>query len=137
MTASPAVELQRAIVGLLEADAALSVHVGARIYDGPPKGAVFPYLSLGASDGVVADALPVTAREETVQIDIWSRRDGSRAEAREITDAVRAALHRAEADLGLHALVDMRVTLWRVFLDPDGLTAHGVVQVTALIEEAV
>jgi hypothetical protein len=37
--------------------------------------------------------------------------------------------------MGDYGLVEMRVDLAQVVSDPDGLTSHGIVQVTALIEE--
>ncbi len=53
----------------------------------------------------------------------------------DLADAVKSALHEASPDLDTHALVEMEVVLVRVFLDRDGVTGHGVVQVGAWIEE--
>lgn len=94
-----------------------------------------PYISLGASDVVPADADCITARAETVQLDIWHRDQGRNWPCKQTVDAVRTALHGYAGDLATHALVEMRVVLTRVMDDPDGVTCHGVVQVTALIEE--
>ena len=96
---------------------------------------VYPYISFGPSDLVPDDADLITGREETVQIDIWSQQHGALIEARQIVDAVKGALHKAPPALEDHALVGLEVILARVMLDRDGVTAHGIVQLTAFVEE--
>lgn len=92
------------------------------------------YISFGAEDSNEDDAECITGREVTTQIDVWSRAVG-KIECKRIVDLVRRALHRQPLTLTENALVDIWVTLVRVLPDPDGLTTHGVVQVTAMIEE--
>ncbi len=129
-------ELQQHIYSLLTSDATV-IGLVDRVYDQvsePPFGKKEAYISFGASDYVTADAECITAGEITQQIDIWSR-DGGRAKCSTICDAVKQALHENKAPLSVNAKSRMRVTLFRIFKEPDGLTHHGVVQVTALIEE--
>lgn len=132
--------LQKLLYEALRANAGVSAMVGDRVYDHvPPDGAgkvtvEFPYISFGAYDFVPDDSDCIYAGEHTVQLDIWSRAVG-KVEAKTITDAVRRLLRDYEADMGDYGLVEMRVDLAQVIGDPDGLTSHGVVQVTALIEE--
>jgi len=45
------------------------------------------------------------------------------------------ALHEQELMLAENALAEIRVDFRRVLMDPDGVTSHGVVMVTATIEE--
>lgn len=139
---SVAVALQKAVFDALRADATVSGLIAGRVYDRIPgedqrtaaTGESFPYISFGPYDFVSDDAECVDAGEHTLQVDVWSREVG-RVEAKQITDAVRRALHRHEADLGAYALVEMRVDFAQVIGDPDGLTSHGIVRVTAMIEE--
>lgn len=74
--------------------------------------------------------------EINVQLDVWSRKVGF-PNCKQITDLVRKALHNQDLVLpGDTALVQMWVPLTKVERDPDGTTTHGVVIVTATIEEA-
>lgn len=134
MSASRA--LQKAVVAALRGDATLANFVGARVYDMQPADAVYPFVSLGPSSFVSDNDECIEGREETLQIDVWARDNGLMHPCRAITDAVYGALH--EATLSLddpYANVECNVTLGaQVFMDPDGLTAHGVVQITAMVE---
>lgn len=123
------------ILATLKSDTAVKARVAQRVYDYPPEDVVYPYISIGAADAVPVDADCITAREETVQVDIWHRDQGRKWKLAETMDAVKDALHEAEAASTSHGLVECRVVLMRRFMDPDGLTAHGVVQVTATMEE--
>jgi len=130
--------LQAAVFEHLKANSAVAAIVGARVYDHPPASAAWkkPYLAFGTGYSVDADADCIDAREHTLQIDCWSRDQGRLGPCRDLADAVHRALHRAElvADPPF-AISAMRVVLNRVFADPDGKTAHGVVQVRALVQE--
>jgi hypothetical protein len=126
---------QKAIAAALEADPAVAALVGARIYDNPPKDPAFPHVVLGATDFVPTDEECIDGREETIQIDVWARNDGKLHPCKAVVDAVYGALHQVTLALDdPYANVETNVTLVRVFADADGITAHGVVQVTAMIE---
>ncbi len=119
----------------LKADTAVADFVAARIYDFPPADATFPYISLGPSSVVPDNADCIEGREETLQIDVWDRSNGLMHPCRAIVDAVYSAFHEVTLTLDdPYANVETNVTLMQVFMDPDGLTAHGVVQVTGMIE---
>lgn len=128
-------ELQTAIYAALVADSGVSALVGSRIYDPPPSGAVFPYISFGPTDAVEADTFCLTGRVETVQVDVWSRSEAGSLECKAIVDAIKAALHDSPPTLTEAACATMIVTQTRVFRDEDGITTHGVVVVEADIEE--
>lgn len=129
------VELQDVIIAALKADASVAAIVGDRVYDRAPEGVTFPYISLGATNSIPEDADCIDAESETVQIDIWHRDQGRKWKCKATVNAVRAALHEADLDLDTNALALMRVTLTRVQIDPDNITAHGIVQVEAIVEE--
>lgn len=132
---SASLSLQDAILAALKNDAEVQALVGARIWDRAPDKAAFPHITFGPSDIVPEDYECISARVETVQIDIWSRDQGKKWPCKRIVDAVKGALHRHTADLGDHALASLRVTLARVVDDPDGITVHGIVTCEATVEE--
>lgn len=132
---SASAELQKLIYDRLVADTGVHALVADRIYDRAPLEADFPCITFGPSDVVPLDDECIDGREETIQIDCWARDQGRLRPCREIADAVKAALHDYSADMGVNALCFMRVRTVRVFEDGDGITAHGVVSVTATVEE--
>lgn len=135
-------ELQKHITTLLKADAAVMEQIND-IYDDVPEepfGETNAYISFGSTDYVEDDADGETgderirAGEHTIQIDVWTRNGGG-AKCKRVCDAVKIVLHENEEELEVNALVEMRVVLFQVVRDPDGLTHHGIIQVTAKIEE--
>lgn len=132
-------ELRKLIRDTLLADASVTALVNG-VWDRAPDEAErfaapkLAYIRFGPSDGVDAGAECIDGEEITIQLDCWSRSVGAIGCSR-IVDAVRKALHDKDLQLSANALVEMQVTLWRIMDDPDGLTTHGVVQVTALVEE--
>lgn len=128
--------LQKLLYDTLRADAAVMAQIDGVYDDVPPSafGLNKAYLSFGASDVVDTGSECIESGEYTLQIDCWSRQVGS-VHCKSITDAVKKALHDRDLEMQDHALAGISVVLVRVFRDPDGLTTHGVVQVTATIEE--
>lgn len=127
--------LQAAIYQALIADAGVAALVGTRIVDGRQAGLDYPNITFGPSDYVEDDAECITGRIEVQQLDIWSRQNGQKYQAKEILDAVKTALHETDLDLGVHGLHSLRLELARVVDDPDGITAHGIIQFAAIVEE--
>lgn len=133
---SLSLQLQGLIYQRLVADDAVGALCHDRIYDRVPENRVFPYISFGPSDTIEDDAECITGEVETLQIDCWSRYDGGYKEVKDMTGAVKSALHLYAGELATDALVELRVVGIRHFRDPDGLTSHGVVTVQAIMEEA-
>lgn len=127
--------LQRAVYELLVASPEVGAIVGDRIYDGPPTGAAFPYVSFGPSDASSDDVECITATVEALQVDCWTREGNRLGPCRKLVGAVKAAIHGAAPDLGDYAALRLDVTSTRAFMDEDGLTAHGVAVVEATVEE--
>jgi hypothetical protein len=132
---SVSVSFQDLVLARLKASAAVTNIVGDRIVDGNDDGLDYPNITFGSSDFTPDDADCIRGREETLQLDCWTREGGKKWPCRQLVDAVKGTLHDGEGALSSGALVLMRVDLVRVFDDPDGITTHGVVQVTAVIEE--
>ena len=136
MSASEA--LQKAIYTALVADFDVASLIGGRVYDGVPDKPVFPYVSFGPTDFAPEDADCITARRETVQIDVWSRDQSRLRLAKVVVDAVYAALHDANLPMDdPYALAELQVVMGTVRPDPDGITAHGILQFNALVETVV
>jgi hypothetical protein len=133
--ASASQEFQKALFAAMTGSADIVALVGPEIYDGvPPATADFPRITFGAADMVPQQLDCVNAHLETLQIDVWSRRNGELYEAKAIVNAIEALLNGADLSLATHAVSAVEITLIRVFQDRDVSTAHGVVQVEAMVE---
>lgn len=132
---SISVALQTAVYEALSNDEAVQSLVGDQVFDGVPTKAGFPRITFGPTDTQHNDLVEISARTETLQLDVWSRDKGRLRECKSICDAVRSALHLADLSISEGALVSVQVESLRVFRDKDGKTAHGVVTVRAELEE--
>ncbi|WP_273785607.1 DUF3168 domain-containing protein [Brucella intermedia] len=131
---SVSVALQDLIIATLKASPAVMALVADRIWDEPPANPEFPYISMGPDSFSTADADCIDMREQTVQIDCWTRANGRKWPCKQIVDAVVGALRHLDGDLSDGALVDSEIRIARVLDDQDGITAHGVVQLIVIIE---
>lgn len=128
-------DLQKLIFEMLTNDEAITALIDGRVFDCVSGEQEFPNITFGSSDQVADDAECISGVTETLQLDCWSRSQSGFKELKNITHAVKKCLHRSEAQLETHALVEMRVTAIRHFRDPDGQTSHGVVTIKSMIEE--
>lgn len=132
---SASAELQKLIFETLGASASVGALVGARVYDNVPAAPTFPYISFGPTQEIEDDEECVDGEEHIFQIDVWDRSQGRLVNAKRICAAVKAALHDADLEIpDPYALSFIRVRETRSFLDEDGITAHGVVNVAAMVE---
>lgn len=136
MAESAETELQGLLFRTLSGNTGIMALAGG-VYDRVPadpyKGKT-AYISFGPSDVVTDDAECISAGEYTAQLDVWSKAVGQ-VEAKRLVFLIYKALHEQQLVLTENALAEIRVDFRRVFIDPDGLTTHGVVTVTAFIEE--
>lgn len=136
MSEAPEVELQGLLFRTLTGNPAITALAGGvydRVPTDPYKGKN-SYASFGPSDVVDDGAECVASGEHTFQIDWWSRAVGQ-VECKRLVRLTRRALHEQSLELTENALAEIRVDFTRVFPDADPLITHGVVTVTALIEE--
>lgn len=132
---SASVAFATAVGTALKANAGVTALVGQRIYDGRPANVVWPFISLGVSTANPERVDCVVMRTETLQIDVWVAEGGKVWPARQIVDAVVAALDGVKLVLAEpHAVSRCDVVLARVMDDPDPMVAHGVVTLEAGIE---
>lgn len=136
MADGPQAELQKLLFTTLTGTAGIMALAGG-VYDrvpADPYKTKTAYVSFGPSDVVDDSADCIISGEHTFQLDVWSKAVGQ-VEAKRLVDLIYGALHEQSLELTENALAEIRVDFRRVFVDPDGLTTHGVVTVTALIEE--
>jgi hypothetical protein len=126
--------LQKAIYNTLTSDGALTDLLGGqRIYDEVPRGAEFPYVTLGQS--TVRDWSTATddGEEHVLTLHVWSEANGHR-EATEIIGALRGALHDRELGVSGHRLVNLRQEFAEARREPDGEAYHALVRYRAVTE---
>ena len=127
------VALRAAIHDALSNDGALTAALGgSRIYDEPPRGAEFPYITLGEArlTDVAADG---ETREHELTLHAWSRNGGHR-EAHVIAGAMLQALDDAPLTLEGQRLVNLRFAVADIRREKDGRTYHALVRFRAVTE---
>src|SRR5262245_57382268 len=131
-----AAALRAAIYDALVADAPLAALLGGpKVYDEPPRGAAFPYVTLG--DARVSDfsAGGEASEEHQLTLHAWSRQGGHR-EAHLIAGALLQALDDAPLPLDDHRLINLRFATADVRREADGRTYHALVRFRAVTEPA-
>ena len=118
----PSLALQKAVFAALVADAAVGALIGDRIYDAPPRDAVFPYVELRRRRASPTGAPAPRRAPSTSCRSTSGRASAASASATTIMDAIEAALHDAALDLDGHALVNLRFEFAEARRDPDGIT---------------
>jgi hypothetical protein len=131
-TASAA--LRAAIHDALINDAPLAALLGgAKVYDEPPRGAAFPYVTLGEARVTDFSTGTEAAEEHQITLHAWSRQGGHR-EAHLIAGALLQALDDAPLGLADHRLVNLRFATADVRREADGRTYHALVRFRAVTE---
>lgn len=133
MLTAPAA-LRAAIYQALIADPGLVAALGgARVYDEPPPGAAFPYVTLGEARITDASADDAPLQEHQLTLHAWSRQGGHK-EAHVITGALLQALDDAPLAPSGHRLVNLRFALADIRRAADGRTYHALVRFRAVTE---
>ncbi|KAA0592947.1 hypothetical protein J2848_005697 [Azospirillum lipoferum] len=102
------------------------------VLDDVPQGQAFPYVVIG--EDTVTD-WPMLGDDEAEEIDltlhVWSRYAG-RKEAKHLMAAIKTALHQQPLPVDGQQLATLRFSFETLFVEPDGLTRHGVLRFRAL-----
>lgn len=132
---SVSVAVQNMIVARLEERV---TEVGDRVFDGSaPADAETPYIVVADGQTVLDDADCAEGREEFLTVHIWANARPDLSVARQVTDAVIRAFRDWEPQAaGDHPVIEVVCEGARVFPDQDPSFAHGVVQVSVLVDEA-
>jgi hypothetical protein len=129
-----AAALRAAVHDALIADAPLAALLGGpKVYDEPPPGVAFPYVTLGEQR--VADFSTGSEPGEEHQLTLhgWSRQGGHR-QAHLVAGALLQALDDAPLALAGHRLINFRFALADVRREADGRTYHALVRFRAVTE---
>lgn len=108
--------------------------IGYPTFDHVPQESAFPYIVIGDDTSIPWDTDNSLGSETTCTIHVWSRHRG-RKEVKEIFRALYEALHRAELSIVGGALVECLSEFEESFLDPDGLTRHGVIRFRLIVDQ--
>lgn len=133
---SPSLEVQGVILAALKGNSALMALI-ANVYDSVPEnpwGTALAYVSFGPEDSNIDDVDCIDGEEISLQIDVWSRKPG-RVACKNICDAVKSVLHRAELTLTVNALAEIELENVRILKDPDQTTTHGAMTFRIAVEE--
>jgi hypothetical protein len=130
------VALRSAVHDALVADTALAAALGgAKVYDEPPRGAAFPYVTLGEARLVDVSADDGPTQEHQLTLHAWSRQGGHK-QAHVITGALLSALDDVALTPDGHRLVNLRFSIADIRRDSDGRTYHALVRFRAVTEPA-
>jgi len=136
ISASASLALRAAVHAALTADAALNAVLGGpRIYDEPPREAMFPYVTMGETRITDFSTGSEAGLEHQLTLHAWSRQGGHR-EAHVIAGALLQALDDAPLVLAGQHLVNFRFAAADVRREADGRTYHALVRFRAVTEPA-
>jgi hypothetical protein len=130
----PSLELQKAIVAVLKADASVNAIIAGRIYDAVPGGAKKPYVSFGPFQLLPEHGDCLDGGEAIVTLDGWAAGPDT-VQVKKLGTAIAKALDMAPIVLEQpQRCVEMSIEQTQYMRDPDGLTAHAVITVHAWTE---
>jgi Protein of unknown function (DUF3168) len=136
MTTAASAALRAAVYDALNANASLTGLLGgAKVYDEPPRGAAFPYVTLGEARITDYSTDGAPSEEHQMTLHAWSRQGGNR-EAHMIAGALLSALDDAALTLSDHALINLRFSVADVRREADGRTYHALVRFRAVTAPA-
>jgi hypothetical protein len=134
--ASLSVDLQRCIYRSLIGDEALVALLGGpRVYDGAPRRAAFPYVTIDEIATRDWSTDSGAGFEHVVRLSAWSRHGGKR-EVHQLLDAIRDRLHDAALAMEDATLINLRFESSSAGDDGDGETFRGIVRFRAVTERA-
>lgn len=125
--------IQKLIVSRL---AAANVLPATRIYDGMRKPEVFPCIIVGEGQTIYPDYDSNFYITQNTDLHVWTKTDDLYS-VKAIAVAIRSALFNAPWTVDGHTCVNLRVEHSRFMRDPDGIHSHGIVSVTAYLQESV
>lgn len=128
--ADPSLDLQKAIVAVLKADAGVNALIAGRIYDAVPQNAVKPYVSFGPFQLLPEHGDCLDGGESFLQIDAWASGPDS-VQVKKLGAALAVALDDAQFALDTQRLVLIEVDQIQYLREPDNITAHAVLTVRA------
>ena len=132
-----ALSLQKGLRAALAANSGVTNIVSSRIYDEPPQNATFPYLRFGEISPAAFDTDTIEGALVDVTFEAHSRSPSGRAEAVQIAEAVKAALHRQEGSVTVVGfnLIELIFETISVTRDSEGRGYTAVIVLQAMLED--
>lgn len=128
------ISFQQSVYALLNGDSALLALVQG-VYDRPPQGSAFPYITIGESGISDWSTKTSTGTQHMLQLHVWSR-NGGRKEAAIIMERLHTLLHLGTMSITGQTLVQIRFVSSDIVLEDDGSTYQGTIRFKALLESA-
>jgi len=124
--------LQSAIHAALTGNSPLMALISG-VYDRPPQGTAYPYVTLGAMTGVDWSTKTTKGMEYSITLHVWSQQ-GGRKEVAVIMESLYAVLHQASLSVTGQTLVMMRFISSEINEQSDGYTYEGIMKFAAFLE---
>jgi hypothetical protein len=123
--------LQKAIYEKLTGNSPLMAQVSG-IFDQPPQGTLFPYVTIGDMIASEVSNLAVGGADYKFNIHIWSREAGHKQTA-DILKTIYELLHHGNISVAGQTLTVMQVISSSILLENDGITYHGEVRLQVIL----
>lgn len=127
----PSLAVQKCIVSRL---VAANVVPFGNVFDRGGRPERFPCIIVGQASTAFPDYVEGFTIETTADVHIWTE-EADLASVKTITGAVREALWLGPWTIDGHLCINLRVQQARFMRDPDGIHSHGVLTVTAILQE--
>lgn len=125
-------QLQHAIFDILTA----ANVAGDRVFDRPPKDALFPYVTIGDEQVIDDGTTCADGWDVATDVHVWSRpSSGSKSELKTLVAQIVPLLATEIAVTGFRNVAGKLETT-RSFRDPDGITEHAVLTFRYLLDPA-
>lgn len=127
---------QQGLYSALTGSTGVQAHVGTRVYDHVPQGtaAVKPYVTLGEDTELDWSTKSFDGRENTHTLHVWSDAHRGRKVCKQAMDAIASALHNNPFSVNGSNHLLCQFEFADTFLDPDGVTYHGVMRFRSLLQ---
>ena len=133
----PAAELQKAIYGALNANAALIVALsGSKIFDHHPEKVAFPYLVLGRATNTDWSTSSEEGIEHLITIHSWSKKTG-RSETWQLQQLIKSSLHDVDLLAQDHFIINLRLEFSEARRDAASGRMHGIMRFRAVTEPKI
>jgi len=134
--ASAAIELQKAVFAVLQADATLSEMLGGgKVYDHTKSDVAFPYVTFGRTSFYDWSTGTEIGTEHLFTLHVWSKAKGKK-ETLDIMQRLEALLHDKPLSMSGFRLVNLRQEFAETRFDEDQSVYHGLIRFRAVVEAA-
>ncbi|PRD51162.1 DUF3168 domain-containing protein [Phyllobacterium myrsinacearum] len=131
---SAGLQLQKALLQALKADAGLNEWVNRRVFDHVPQQAEFPYVTFGTASTYDWSTSTERGGEHLLTLHVWTHR-ASRKTVFDIVDRIERLLLSAPLALEGHTLVSLRLEYTQTALADSRDSFAGIMRYRAVTED--